>query len=52
MARAIPVAGGRSEAATSLTRRVPQPLWELCSPLLLLLPQPRATIVLQEMKSK
>lgn len=49
MAGAIPMAGGCSKAVPTLPCRVPWP-WAL--PPLLLLPQPRTTIVLQKMRSK
>lgn len=51
MAGAIPVAGGCSKAVATLPCRVPWP-WALQPLLLLLLPQPRTTIVLQKMRSK
>lgn len=51
MAGAIPVAGDCSEAVATLPCRVPWP-WALHPLLLLLLPQPRTTILLQKMRSK
>lgn len=51
MAGAIPVACGRGEAVAALPCRVPWP-WALHPLLLLLLPQPRTTTVLQKMRSK
>lgn len=51
MAGAIPVACGRGEAVATLPCRVPWP-WALHPLLLLLLPQPRTTTVLQKMRSK